>query len=518
MDMNMVYIGIICLLLGAFIGYYIRKRIGEKQIGSAEEKSKEIIEDAKKKAQNIQKEAELKAKEEVYKLKQSAEKEIAEKQKEVLELEKKLRQREHHIDKRGEFVEEKERELKSLSRRLEEEKREIANLRDSLSKKERELSEKLYQIAKLSEGEARKLILDRTKEELKVEIGRMVMESVEKAKEESEQKAKEIIATAIQRYAGEYVGELTVSVIPLPNDEMKGRIIGREGRNIRTFESLTGVDVIIDDTPLAVVLSSQNSIRRELARIAMTKLIEDGRIHPARIEEVVNKSKEELEARIKKYGEEAVMDVGLPELHPELVKEIGKLKFRMSYSQNIYNHSIEVAHIAGIIAAELSLDQKFAKKAGLLHDIGKAVDHEIEGTHAEIGAELLKRVGENEDLIEAVRTHHNDKPANIYGVIIQAADALSAARPGVRKEMYEAYVKRVNQLEEIASTFPGVEKAYAIQAGRELRIFVNADKVKDEEAAFLAREVVKKIEDEIKYPGQIKVVVLREFRAVEYAK
>jgi len=516
--MKVVYIAVICLVVGMLAGYYIRKKIGEKQIGSAEEKAKEIIEDARKKAQNIQKEAELKAKEEVYKLKQAAEKEIAEKQREVLELEKKLRQREHHIDKRGEYVEEKERELKNLSKKLEEEKREIANLKEALLKKEKEITEKLYQIARLSEAEARKIILDKTKEELKVEIGKMIMEETEKAKEESEQKAKEIIATAIQRYAGEYVGELTVSVIPLPNDEMKGRIIGREGRNIRTFEALTGVDVIIDDTPLAVVLSSQNSIRRELARIAMTKLIEDGRIHPARIEEVVNKSKEELEARIKKYGEEAIMDVGIPNLHPELIKEIGKLKFRMSYSQNVYHHSIEVAHIAGIIAAELKLDQKFAKKAGLLHDIGKAVDHEVEGTHAEIGAELLKRVGESEDLIEAVRTHHDDQPANIYGVIIQAADALSAARPGVRKEMYEAYIKRVNQLEEIASTFSGVEKAYAIQAGRELRIFVNADKVKDEEAAFLAREIVKKIEEEIKYPGQIKVVVIREFRAVEYAR
>lgn len=516
--MNTVFIGIITLFLGAVIGYYIRKKIAEKQIKSAEDRAKEIVEDAKKKAQSILKEAEFKAKEEVYKLKGTAEKEIVEKQKEVLELEKKLRQREHHIDKRGEYVEEKERELKSLSKRLEEDKKEIANLRDALSKKDKELSEKLYQIARLSENEARKIILDRAKEELKMEIGRMIVENLDKAKEESEQKAKEIIATAIQRYAGEYVGELTVSVIPLPNDEMKGRIIGREGRNIRTFEALTGVDVIIDDTPLAVVLSSQNSIRRELARIAMTRLIEDGRIHPGRIEEVVNKSKEELDTRIKKYGEEAIMDVGIPELHSELVKEIGKLRFRMSYSQNVYNHSIEVAHISGIIAAELKLDQKFAKKTGLLHDIGKAVDHEIEGGHADIGAELLKRYGESEELIEAVKTHHDDKPANIYGVIIQAADALSAARPGVRKEMYSAYIKRVNQLEEIASTFPGVDKAYAIQAGRELRIFVNADKVKDEETAFLAREVVKKIEDEIKYPGQIKVVVLREFRAVEYAK
>lgn len=516
--MNTVFIGIITLFLGAVIGYYIRKKIAEKQIKSTEDRAKEIVEDAKKKAQSILKEAEFKAKEEVYKLKGTAEKEIVEKQKEVLELEKKLRQREHHIDKRGEYVEEKERELKSLSKRLEEDKKEIANLRDALSKKDKELSEKLYQIARLSENEARKIILDRAKEELKMEIGRMIVENLDKAKEESEQKAKEIIATAIQRYAGEYVGELTVSVIPLPNDEMKGRIIGREGRNIRTFEALTGVDVIIDDTPLAVVLSSQNSIRRELARIAMTRLIEDGRIHPGRIEEVVNKSKEELDTRIKKYGEEAIMDVGIPELHSELVKEIGKLRFRMSYSQNVYNHSIEVAHISGIIAAELKLDQKFAKKTGLLHDIGKAVDHEIEGGHADIGAELLKRYGESEELIEAVKTHHDDKPANIYGVIIQAADALSAARPGVRKEMYSAYIKRVNQLEEIASTFPGVDKAYAIQAGRELRIFVNADKVKDEETAFLAREVVKKIEDEIKYPGQIKVVVLREFRAVEYAK
>ncbi len=516
--MNLVYIGVIALILGVFIGYYIRKRIGEKQISSAEEKSKEIIENAKKKAENIQKEAELKVKEEIYKLKQSAEKEISEKQKEITEIEKRLRQREHQIDKRGEFVEEKERELKSLAKKLEEEKREIAGLKENLSKKEKELSGKLYQIARLSEGEARRIILEKTKEELKMEIGKMIIEEMERAKEESERKAKEIIATAIQRYAGEYVGDLTVSVISLPNDEMKGRIIGREGRNIRTFESLTGVDVIIDDTPLAVVLSSQNPMRRELARIAMTKLIEDGRIHPARIEEVVNKSKEELEAKIKKYGEEAIMDVGILQIHPELVKEIGKLRFRMSYSQNVYSHSIEVAHIAGIIAAELGLDQKFAKKAGLLHDIGKAVDHEVEGTHAEIGAELLKRVGESEDLIEAVRTHHDDKPANIYGVIIQAADALSAARPGSRKEMYEAYIKRVSQLEEIANSFTGVDKAYAIQAGRELRIFVNADKVRDEEASFLAREIVKKVGEEIKYPGQIKVVVVREFRAVEYAK
>lgn len=515
--MSGIYI-IIAIILGLIAGYYIRKKIGERQIGSAEEKSKEILEDARKKAQNILKEAEVKAKEELYKLKQTAEKEIMEKQKELVEFEKKLRQREHHIDKRGDYIEEKERELKNLSRKLEEEKRELLNLRENLGKKEKELSEKLYQIARLSDAEARKIVLDKAKEELKVEIGKMIIAAEEKARMECEAKAKEIIALAIQRYAGEYVGELTVSVIQLPNDEMKGRIIGREGRNIRTFEALTGVDVIIDDTPLAVVLSSQNSIRRELARIAMTKLIEDGRIHPARIEEVVNKSKEELEMRIRKYGEEALMDVGIPELHPELVKLIGRLRFRMSYSQNLYSHSIEVAHIAGIIASELKLDQKFAKKAGLLHDIGKAVDHEVEGSHAEIGAELLKRYGEADDLISAVKTHHDDKPANIYGVIIQAADALSAARPGVRKEMYEAYIKRVNQLEEIATSFPGVEKAYAIQAGREVRVFVSPDMVQDAEASFLAREIAKKIEEEIKYPGQIKVVVLREFRAVEYAR
>lgn len=513
-----IFMSIVLLVAGFLIGYYWRKRIGERKIGSAERRADEILKHAKKEAERILRDAEIKVKEEVYELKKRAESEINQQKKELRELENTLRERAEIINKKGEFVESKEKEIRERERKLEEMERSIEIRERELRFREEEVERKIESVAKMSESEARKYLLDKVKEELKVEIGRMIKEEEERAREEAEGRAKEIIALALQRYAGDYVGDITVSVVQLPNEEMKGRIIGREGRNIRTFEALTGVDVIIDDTPEAVVLSSPNPLRRELARITLMKLVEDGRIHPARIEEVFKKSQEELENRLRKAGEEAFMELGLPPGPKEMLLNVGKLKFRMSYSQNVYVHSLEVAHMAGIMAAELRLDQKLAKRIGLLHDIGKAVDHEVEGNHAEIGADILRKFGEADEVIEAVRTHHDDKPANIYGVIIQAADALSAARPGVRKEMYEAYIRRVEELEKIASEFKGVEKAYAIQAGRELRVMVDASVVSDEEAAFLAREIAKRVEESVRYPGQVKVVVLREFRAVEYAR
>lgn len=506
------------VVVGFVVGYYWRKKVSERSIGTAEKKAEDIVSHAKKEADRIVRNAEIKVKEEVYELKKKAEHEINQRRKELRDIENTLKERAEVINKKGEFVESKEKEIREREKDLTEKERELREREKNVSVREEEVGRRIEHVAKMTESEARKYLLDKVKGELKVELGKMIKDEDEKVREEVESKAKEIIALALQRYAGDYVGDITVSVVQLPNDEMKGRIIGREGRNIRTFEALTGVDVIIDDTPEAVVLSSPNPLRRELARITMTKLVEDGRIHPARIEEVFRKAQEELGNKLRKAGEEAFMELGLPVMSKDVLMNIGKLKFRMSYSQNVYVHSIEVAHMAGIMAAELKLDQKLAKRIGLLHDIGKAIDHEVEGNHAEIGAEVLRRFGETEEVVDAVRTHHEDRPANIYGVIIQAADALSAARPGVRKEMYEAYIKRVEELERVAVGFKGVEKAYAIQAGRELRILVDATVVSDDEAAFLAREIAKRIEEEVRYPGQVKVVVLREFRSVEYAR
>jgi len=422
------------------------------------------------------------------------------------------------LDKRSDYLDSREEEL-------EKKEREIKEKESLLLQKESELSRILEQerlmlekISQMTSEEAKLLLLQKMEEEAKVEFAKRLKQMEEEFKEESQKKAQEILCLAIQRYAGDYVIDNTVTLVNLPNEEMKGRIIGREGRNIRAFEAATGVDLIIDDTPEAVILSSFDPIRREIARLALERLVADGRIHPARIEEVVSQVKEEFERHIKELGNRAAFDLGLHDLHSELLKLVGRLRYRTSYGQNVYQHSLEVAFLAGIIASELNMNVKLAKRAGLLHDIGKAVDHELEGTHASIGAELAKKYGEPEEVVKAIATHHDPTPGTLLAVLVQAADALSSARPGARREMYESYIKRLQELEELARSFPGVDKVYAIQAGREVRVIVQSDKVSDEQALLLSHEIARKIEKELRYPGQIKVTVIREVRAIEYAK
>ncbi|HBE44028.1 MAG TPA: ribonuclease Y, partial [Deltaproteobacteria bacterium] len=433
--------------------------------------------------------------------------------------EKRLAQKEANLDRKTEIIEKREEELAKKER-------DVSNRQSTFDKKVREYEgllvkerERLEKISGLTSEEAKKILMQTMEEAARFESLKISKRIEEEAREQAEKKAKEIVLLAMQRYAGDYVAEDTVSVVPLPGEEMKGRIIGREGRNIRALEAATGVDIIIDDTPEAVILSCFNPIRREVARISIEKLISDGRIHPARIEEIVSKVAEEMEQKIKDAGEQAIFDLGIHNLHPELVKLVGKLKFRSSYAQNVYQHSLEVAFICGIVASELKVNVKDAKRAGLLHDIGKAVDHEIEGSHAMIGADLAKKYGENEDIVHAILAHHEDvEVTGLLDVVVQSADALSGARPGARREMLETYIKRLGDLEQIANSFDGVEKSYAIQAGREIRIVVNSEKVNDETIYMLSKDIAKKIESDLSYPGQIKIVVIRETRAVEYAK
>lgn len=494
------------------VGFYIRKTIGERKIGNAEELAKKIIEDANRDAETYKKELLLEAKEEIHRIRTENERENRERRNEIQKLERRLLNKEEFIDRKTESLERKEEALNRKAKELEQ--KEI--LIDELYNKQ---VEELERLSGLSSEEAKELLLNDIKKEIAYESAMYIKEAEYKAKEESEKKAREIIACAIQKCAADYVSESTVTVVSLPNDEMKGRIIGREGRNIRTLETLTGVDLIIDDTPEAVVLSGFDPIRREIARIALEKLIVDGRIHPARIEEMVEKAKKEVENIIKEYGEQATFETGVHGLHPELVKLLGRLNYRTSYGQNVLKHSIEVAHIAGIMAAEIGADIKLAKRAGLLHDIGKAVDHEMEGTHVEIGMDLLRRYKESKEVIHSMSTHHGDyEPQSVEAVLVTAADAISAARPGARRETLEAYIKRLEKLEEIANSYEGVEKSYAIQAGREIRIMVKPDSVNDEELHLLARKMTKQIEEELEYPGQIKVSIIRETRAIEYAK
>ncbi len=507
------------LILGIPAGFFIRKRVLEKKIERAEEYSKELISQAKKEAENIKKEAELKAKDLLYQMKVEFEKEAKEKKDQLLLQEKRLLHKEETIDKKIEQLEkkeerinEKEREINEIIQKLEEDNRRIEELK-------KEQQRRLEELAGISKEEAKQMLIKSMEEEARNEAAKLVRKIETEAKAEADRKAKEILALAIKRYSGEYVAEQTVSVVHLPNEEMKGRIIGREGRNIRAIEAATGVDVIIDDTPEAVILSGFNPIRREVAKIALERLIYDGRIHPARIEEVVAKVTEEVEETIKEAGERAAFDVGVHGIHPELIRLLGRLKYRTSYAQNVLQHSIEVAFICGIMASELGLDVKKAKRAGLLHDIGKAVDHEVEGPHAIIGADLAKKYGESEEVVHAIAAHHEDvPPESILAILVQAADTLSGARPGARKEMLETYIKRLRDLEEIAMSFKGVVKAYAIQAGRELRVIVEGEMVSDDEAYMICKEIANKIEKELTYPGQIKVTVIRETRAVEYAR
>ncbi len=507
-----IIVAVITLAIGVLVGYIIRKSVGEKAIGSAELKAKNLILDAENRAETIRKEYILEAKEEAHKLRNDADRDIRERRAEISKSERRLIQKEESIDRKLENIEKKE---ESITNKEES----IKNRQKDLERVIEQQMEELEKISGYSVEEAKAILLANTEKEIRSEAAVMIKDITAKAKDEADKKAKEIITGAIQRCAADHVAESTVSVVPLPNDEMKGRIIGREGRNIRAIETMTGIDLIIDDTPEAVILSGFDPVRREIARLSLEKLIVDGRIHPARIEEMVKKSEREVNAIIKEEGEQATFEVGIHNLHPELIKLLGRLKYRTSYGQNVLKHSIEVAHLAGLMAGELGLDITLAKRAGLLHDIGKAIDHEKEGTHVDLGIEVLKKYKESEVVINAMAAHHGDYEAKtMEAVLIAAADALSAARPGARRETLESYIKRLEKLEEIANTTPGVDKSFAIQAGREIRVIAKPEEVTDESIVFLARDISKKIESELEYPGQIKVNVVRETRAIDYAK
>ncbi len=512
--------GALFLILLGLIGFIAYKSKKDKQLlDTAEYKVKNIIETAKKEAEQIRKAAEIEVREMKQQIRERVEKELEGKRKHLEDLERKLdkkedilEQRSNYLDKKDLELQQKEREIKQLQETLSKEKEEVQNL---IAKE----MQKLEQISGYSREEAKRELMRLLEEEAKKDIVKKLRKMEEEAEFTAKNKAREIISLAIQKSASDYVSESTVSVVDLPNDEMKGRIIGREGRNIRAIEKATGVDLIIDDTPEAVILSSFDPIRREVARLALEKLIADGRIHPARIEDVVEKVKLELDAEIKKEGENTVFELGIGDIHPKLIKLIGRLKYRTSYGQNILQHSKEVAYIAAFMAHELGANVKVAKRAALLHDIGKAIDKEVEGTHVEIGVDLLRRFGESEEVIHAVEAHHGDVEAKtVEAVIVQSADALSAARPGARREILESYIRRLEKLEEIASSFEGVQKSYAIQAGREIRVIVNSDLVDDDKIYWLSKEIAKRIEEELDYPGQIKVTIIRETRAVEYAR
>lgn len=500
--------GFVCFRAG--ITY--RRKIAEAEIGGAEEEAKRIVEEAKKLASNSKKEALLEAKDEIHKNRLEFDRELKERRSEIGRQERRIQQKEENLDKKSDALEKKDEQMNQKMKQLDAAKSEIEKLKEE----ERKVLEHL---AGLTAEEAKEYLLKNIESEVRHKAAIMVKDVEQQAKEEADTKARNIIGDAIQKCAADYVAETTVSVVNLPNDEMKGRIIGREGRNIRALETLTGIDLIIDDTPEAVILSGFDPIRREIARIALEKLIVDGRIHPARIEETVERAKKEVDNTIKQEGEQATFETGVHGLHPEVIKLLGRLRYRTSYGQNVLKHSIEVSHIAGLIASELGIDAAIAKRAGLLHDLGKAVDHEIEGSHVTIGVDLAKKYGEGKDVIHAIEAHHGDvAPETIIACIVQAADAISAARPGARRENIENYIKRLEKLEEIANSFPGVEKSYAIQAGREIRIVVNPDDVNDEGMVLIAHEIVSKIESEMEYPGQIKVNVIREKRTVDYAK
>ncbi|WP_442908841.1 ribonuclease Y [Intestinibacter sp.] len=512
MVVTAIIAAVVGLAIGIVAGYFTRKNISEAKIGEADSLAKNIIDQANKDAETIKKEKLLEAKEEIHKFRSDAEKENRERRNELQKYERRVIQKEESLDRKQQSVENKESNLNQKLKAVDEKQKEVEAI------KAKQL-EKLEDISGITSEKAKDIILSNAEKEVRHEMSIMIKEIETQAKEDAEKKSREIIGYAIQKCAADHVAETTVTVVNLPNDEMKGRIIGREGRNIRTLETLTGIDLIIDDTPEAVILSGFDPIRREIARIALEKLISDGRIHPARIEEMVEKAKKEVDNIIKEYGEQAIFETGVHSLHPELVKLLGRLNYRTSYGQNVLKHSIEVAHIAGIMAAEIGADIKLAKRAGLLHDIGKAVDHEMEGTHVEIGMDLLRRYKESKDVIHAMSTHHGDyEPQTVEAVLVTAADAISAARPGARRETLEAYIKRLEKLEEIANSYDGVEKSFAIQAGREIRIMVKPEKINDEEIHLLARDITKKIEEELEYPGQIKVSIIRETRAVEYAK
>ena len=493
-------------------GILYRKKVAEKQIGSAEEEAKRIINESIKGGENKKREMLLEAKEEIHKSRSEYEREVKERRAEVSKQERRLQQKEEALDKKINLHEKKEDELAKKIAAIDKKQEEV----DSLKRSQMEVLEK---ISGLTQDEAKAYILKDVEDDVRHETAMKIKEIEAQMKEEADQTAREIIATAIQRCAADHAAETTVSVVPLPNDEMKGRIIGREGRNIRTLETITGVDLIIDDTPEAITVSSFDPVRREVARLALEKLIADGRIHPTRIEDMVEKARREVDHTIKVEGERATFETGVHNLHPELIKLLGRQKYRTSYGQNVLNHSIEVAHIAGLMASELGVDVTLAKRAGLLHDLGKSVDHEMEGSHVQLGVELAKKYKENPVVINAIEAHHGDvEPQTVIACLVQAADAISAARPGARRENVENYIRRLEKLEELTNSFPGVEKAYAIQAGREVRVMVKPEEVTEDNMILLAHDLAKKIESELEYPGQIKVNVIRETKAVEYAK
>ena len=503
---------LISLVIGILVGVVIRKKIAESKINGAEEEAKKLVELAKIEADNLKKEEIFKAKEEIMNARNELDKEIKERRGEIQKQESRIIQKEENLERRSDNFEKKEKDLEREEQNLNERKQDVENLYTEQMKV-------LQDIAKLTQEEAKDQLLKSVEQDITSEKAALIRDLTQKAKDEALKNGREIVAYAIQKCAADHSAETTVSIVPLPSDDVKGRIIGREGRNIKALETLTGIDLIIDDTPEAVVLSGFDPLRREVAKIALEKLIDDGRIHPSKIEEMVEKAKEEVENTIKEEGERAVLETGVIGLHPDLVKLIGKLKYRTSYGQNVLNHSIEVSNLARIMAEELGLNPKLARRAGLLHDIGKALDHDMEGTHVEIGVEVLKKYKENPLVINAVEAHHGDvEPQTLEAVLVQAADAISASRPGARRETLEAYIKRLQNLEEIADSFDGVEKSFAIQAGREVRIVVKPEKISDDQMTILARDVAKKVENEMDYPGQIKVNIIRETRVVDYAK
>ena len=511
-----IYIGIIAFAAGLIIAFPLgvkyRKRIAEAELGSAEDEAKRLVSEALKTAESKKKEAIVEAKDEIYRMRTETEKELKDRRSEVSRLERRIQQKEESLDRKLENQEKKEEALQKKMTEVEEQLKEA----DLVKKHQFEMLEK---ISGYTADQAKEYLLTNLENELTHEKALKITQIEQRLKDEADQKAREIITQAIQRCAADHVAEVTVSVVPLPNDEMKGRIIGREGRNIRTLETLTGVDLIIDDTPEAIPLSCHDTVKREIARIALERLIQDGRIHPARIEEMVDKARREVEQKIKQDGERAVIETGVHAMHPELIKLLGRMRYRTSYGQNVLAHSAEVAHLAGIMAAEVGADVNQARRAGLIHDIGKALTHEIEGSHVAIGVDIAKKYKESPEIIHAIEAHHNDvEPKTIVACLVQAADAISAARPGARRENLENYIKRLEKLEEIANSFNGVEKCFAIQAGREIRVMIKPDVISDDQMVITAREIAKKIEDEMEYPGQIKVNLIRETRSVDYAK
>jgi len=503
---------IVALVLGVVVGLLLQRFLEKNRVDTARQSAERIVSDAERQAETLKKERLIEARDEAYRMRQESEAEAKERRKELTALESRLTQREESIERRAETLDKREHQLSSTQGQIQ--KRE-KDLEDAIA----EEKARLESLAGMTADEAKSVLMSRIKDDVNHDAAQYIREVESQAREEADKKARNIVGIAIQRVAADHTAESTVSVVHIPSDDMKGRIIGREGRNIRAFEQMTGINLIIDDTPEAVILSSFDPVRREIGRITLETLIADGRIHPARIEEMFNKADKLVEAQIHEAGEQAVFEADVHGLHAEVVRTLGRLRFRTSYGQNVLKHSLEVSHLAGVMAAELGVDVKLAKRAGLLHDLGKAIDHEVEGPHAVIGADLARRLGESKDVLHAIEAHHGDiEPATVEAVLVQAADAISASRPGARRETLDSYIKRLEKLEALAESHKGVEKTYAMQAGREIRVMVKPEQISDADATVLARDIAKQIEEELEYPGQIKVMVIRESRAVEYAK